>query len=154
MWYFTALSHFPSAVSSCFTLFGMRKEISACNKSVHMRWLHNVSATYNSELPHGSFNHPADRQRRAFKPTFVKGVPVSVSNIWKHVYVQLSSEPVESGGHRLHTELEESLTEDDAGADQRDAARDGGYHDCQDQRCRHLSLHIQALRSCWEKRVN
>lgn len=149
MWYLTALPHVLSAVSSCFKLFGTRKEISACNTSVHMCSLHTVSAMYNSEpyLPHSSFN-------QAFKQTFVKGVPVSVSNIEKHLHIQLCSQPVEGGGHRLHTELEESLTEDDAGADQRDAARDGGNHDRQDQRCRHLALCIQALRSCWEKRVN
>lgn len=66
-------------------------------------------------------------------------------------YVQLRSQPVEGGGHRLHTELEESLTKDDAGADQRDAARDGGDHDSQDQRCRHWPLRSRALRGCWER---
>ena len=69
-----------------------------------------------------------------------------------HLYVQLCSQPVEGGGHRLLTELDDSLTEDDAGADQRDAARDGGDHDRQDQRCRHLALQSRALRSCWERR--
>lgn len=58
-----------------------------------------------------------------------------VSNIWKCVYIQLWSQSVEGGGHGLRTELEESLTEDDAGADQHDAAGDGGNHDSQDQRC-------------------
>lgn len=70
------------------------------------------------------------------------------------VYFHLCSQPVEGGRHRLHTELEESLTEDDAGTDQRHAARDGRDHDCQDQRCRYLALRSQALRSCRENRVN
>lgn len=89
----------------------------------------------------------------AFKPTLIKGVPVPVfSYIWTYLYVQLCSQPVEGGGHRLHTELEESLTEDEAGTDQCNAACDGGDHDCQDQRCRQLALWIHALGSFWEKK--
>lgn len=152
MWYLTAFSHLShlqyQIVSHC---LAQKKEISACDKSVHMCSLHTVSATCNSEqyLSHCSLTHLAHRQRRAFKPTFVKGDLVSVSNIWKHLYFQLRSQPVEGGGDGLHTELDESLTEDDAGADQRDATRDGGDHDCQDQRCRHLALRTRALRSCY-----
>lgn len=62
---------------------------------------------------------------------------------------QLCSQPVEGGGHRLRTELEESLTEDDAGADQRKAAGDSGHHNSQDQGCRHRARWSRALRSCW-----
>lgn len=51
------------------------------------------------------------------------------------VFPPLSSQPVEGGGHRVLTELYDSLTEDDAGADQHHATCDGGDHDGQDQRC-------------------
>lgn len=47
---------------------------------------------------------------------------------------------MEGGGDRLHTKLDESLTEDDADADQCKAA---GDHDRQDDRGRYLDL-----RSC------
>lgn len=62
---------------------------------------------------------------------------------------QLCSQPVEGGGHRLRTELEESLTEDDAGADQCKAAGDGGDHNSQDQGCRHRDRWSRALMSRW-----
>lgn len=62
---------------------------------------------------------------------------------------QLCSQPVEGGGHRLRTELEESLTEDDAGADQRKAAGDGGDHNSQDQGCWHRARWSRALMSRW-----
>lgn len=48
------------------------------------------------------------------------------------------------------TELYDSLTEDDAGADQHHATCDGGDHDGQDQRCRDLVLRRRPLRSYWE----
>lgn len=82
----------------------------------------------------------------------IRGVLVSVvSDIWKHLYAQLCSQPVEGGGDRLHTELEASLTEDDASTDQRDPARDGGNDNCQDQRRGQLTLWAQAVRNCWDK---
>lgn len=56
------------------------------------------------------------------------------------------SQPVEGGGYILHTELDKSLTEDDAGADQCHAARGGGHHNSQDQR--YLPLWRFALRTC------
>lgn len=52
----------------------------------------------------------------------------------------MRSQPVEGGRHRLSTELQESLTEDDAGADQSDAANDNGHHHGQDQGRRQLAL--------------
>lgn len=55
---------------------------------------------------------------------------------------------MEGGGHRLHTELEKSLTEDDTGTDQGDEASDGGGNDRQDQRRRHLALWHRTLRRC------
>lgn len=58
-----------------------------------------------------------------------------------------SSQPVEGGGHRVLTELDDSLTEDDAGADQHHATCDGGDHNGQDQRCRYLVLRRWPLRS-------
>lgn len=45
------------------------------------------------------------------------------------------SQSVEGGGHRLHTELYDSLTEDDASADQHYSTCDGGDHNSQDQWC-------------------
>lgn len=69
------------------------------------------------------------------------------------VCFHLCSQSVEGGGHGLHTELYDSLTEDDAGADQHHAARDGGDHDGQDQRCRYLVLWRQPLRSYRESQL-
>lgn len=48
------------------------------------------------------------------------------------------------------TELYDSLTEDDASADQHHATCDGGDHDGQDQRCRYLVLRRRPLRSFQE----
>lgn len=61
--------------------------------------------------------------------------------------MQLCSQPVEGGGHRLHT-LKESLTEDDTCTDQSDAARDGGGHHSQDQGHGELTLGFGVRRSC------
>lgn len=60
------------------------------------------------------------------------------------------SQPVEGGGHRLHTELHDSLTEDDTGAYQHHATCDGRDHNGQDQRRGNLVLRRQPLRSYQE----
>lgn len=65
----------------------------------------------------------------------------------------LCSQSVEGGGHRLRTELYDSLTEDDAGAEQHNATGDGGDHDGQDQWCRDLVLWRQPLRSCQKSQL-
>lgn len=62
------------------------------------------------------------------------------------MYFHLCSKPVEGRGHRLHKELDESLTEDDAGADQQQATCNGGNRDCQDQWRWDLVLRCQPLR--------
>lgn len=63
------------------------------------------------------------------------------------VCFHLCSQSVEGGGHRVLAELEDSLTEDDGGADQRHAACHAGDHDGQDQRRGYLVLWKQPLRS-------
>lgn len=60
----------------------------------------------------------------------------------------LCSQSVEGGRNGLRTELHDSLTEDDAGAEQHNATGDGGDHDGQDQWRRYLVLGRQPLRSC------
>lgn len=72
----------------------------------------------------------------------------------KATHVHLRSQAVEGGRHRLSAELDESLTEDDAGADQSQATRHGGHHDGEDQRRRYLPLRRQSLRTCGGNRVN
>lgn len=74
-----------------------------------------------------SFNPVALSQWKGDFQSF-SALPV-VSNVWKH----MRSQSVEGGGHRLSTELQESLTEDDAGADQSDATHDDGHHHSQNQ---------------------
>lgn len=69
------------------------------------------------------------------------------------VYFHLCSQSVEGGGHRVLTELYNSLTEDDAGADQHHATCDGGDNNGQDQRCRYLVLWRWPLRSYRESHL-
>lgn len=66
------------------------------------------------------------------------------------VCVHLCSQSVEGGGHRVLTELHDSLTEDDAGADQHHATCNGGDHDSQDQWRRYLVVWRRPLRSYQE----
>ena len=56
------------------------------------------------------------------------------------------SEAVEGGGHRVDTELEESLTEGEAGAGEHDAHPHGGRHHGQDQRQRQVPVRHGARR--------
>lgn len=65
----------------------------------------------------------------------------------------LCSQSVEGGRHGLRTELYDSLTEDDAGAEQHNATGNGGDHDGQDQWCRYLVLWRQPLRSCQKSQL-
>lgn len=71
-----------------------------------------------------------------------------VRNIWKNVRIQMRSQPLEGGGHGPRAQLEESLTEDDAGTDQGHTTRDDGDHDSQDQGGGQLTVGGRAGWSC------
>lgn len=66
---------------------------------------------------------------------------------WREAH---SSQAVKGGRHRVDTELEESLTDGEAGAGQDDARHHDRCHHGQDEGQGQLAFWGEALRGCWE----